>query len=598
MARQTDPGAEEALARYSARCSESLAFWLSHECMLKASPFAGLGLGAQVRCPPNRPQRRHCDLIDRQKRDGGIVKGISLKTRKHGGTFLLDGALTREMVLVPGTSALIMAHTTLTAKEIATMSDLILRHLDVTRNLAKLDHRTTKRLSNGSRVDVQTAGTKEPPSFGFAFDVAVLSEFAHYPDPAKVWTAVRNAAIAARFFWVESQANGRGGLFYDMWTNEAQTEEEWFRTPPQERRLCKFFVPYFECEWYTAKVADDDAARYVALLGEQRFDRMRREGLLLDDEEESLAQRFMLGLGQIVWRRWAIRELCGGDPATFREQYPVDEETAFLAGGRPIFTLDVLEARQKGIRDPISRGCVRDGAYREGEGTCDVWIFEDPDEDASYIMGADAAQGDPGGEPSAMEIVRRDPKRQVAEFVGTARPRVLADLCDAMGRLYGGATAVSERDGINFAFLEPLHYELDYPDVYRDVDEEDVKTGGAAPRIGIKVSARRRETLTDLGRSAVADLSFAIPSSRLVNQVCALVFDSMGRIKHSRLGNDDAYRAFCNANYAMVKSGAPESRKPQAAPKKKHKPWDIDHDDPYGTPEDGPERDDVLGTCF
>lgn len=101
-AKEAESRVVDALGRYRDRCDD-LEFWASRECMVKASPFAGLGLGAQVRLRCNAPQRRTARLIDRMRREGGVVNGISLKTRKYGGSTLILSAIAREMCLTPNT---------------------------------------------------------------------------------------------------------------------------------------------------------------------------------------------------------------------------------------------------------------------------------------------------------------------------------------------------------------------------------------------------------------------------------------------------------------------------------------------------------------
>lgn len=452
-----------------------------------------------------------------------------------------------------------MAHTKDTASEVSGLATLMLKHFDFAAQWGRLDGRSARKLSNGSRIDIQTAGAREPPSFGFAFDVALISEFAHVRNAERAWGGVRNAAVAARFLWVESQANGRGGMFYDKW-QEAMTEEEFFSTPVRERRACKVFVPYFECEWYQLPVPREQSERHKAMAADRCWGVLHKEGFIVDDEEENLVAKFGLSAEQIAWRRWAIEELCGGNANKFREQYPVDEETAFLSAGAPVFPLDVLDRRRKEVREPVARGAVRDGCFRPGEGDCDVWIWEDPEEQATYTGGADVSQGDADGDSAAVEIVKRKPRAQVAEFVGHRRPAVVAEVCNALGHLYNLAPMGSERDGVNFAMLERLEDDYHYPNIYRHIEQDTTKLGDNIPRVGIKVSARVREILVDRGRACIGEMKTSLPSSRLIDEVCTLAFDSQGRVRHTSTGHDDVFRALCAAVFVAEETEAEEPK--------------------------------------
>jgi len=83
-----------------------------------------------------------------------------------------------------------------------------------------------------------------------------------------------------------------------------------------------------------------------------------------------------------------------------------------------------------------------------------VWIFEPPRPGATYVMGVDATKGIPGWhrqlrtnddgktDNGAIEVLRvgkeGQPDVQVAEYAAPVDPEDLADVCNALGRLYAG----------------------------------------------------------------------------------------------------------------------------------------------------------------
>ena len=83
-----------------------------------------------------------------------------------------------------------------------------------------------------------------------------------------------------------------------------------------------------------------------------------------------------------------------------------------------------------------------------------VWMYEPPTRNANYVMGVDATKGIPNWDRrlrtqnddrtdnGAIEIIRvgmeGQPDRQVCEYAGPVDPEDLADIANALGRLYAG----------------------------------------------------------------------------------------------------------------------------------------------------------------
>lgn len=153
------------------------------------------------------------------------------------------------------------------------------------------------------------------------------SEVAFWDDSADVTSAAVQAVPMApeTFIFLESTANGIGGYYYDEW-NAAKRGESQFRPV--------FFPWHSHNEYETPNIIDDD-------LGD------------LDAEEEALYKLFehegydrASWPRKIYWRRLKKKEF-RTDPKKFYQEYPSTPEEAFLASGRPVFDVPMLQEMER-----------------------------------------------------------------------------------------------------------------------------------------------------------------------------------------------------------------------------------------------------------
>ena len=110
---------------------------------------------------------------------------------------------------------------------------------------------------------------------------------------------------------VESTANG-----FD------EFQELWQKASTERMILNQFlFIPWFELPEY----------------------RMKGE-IELTEQEQALKDKFNLDNEQLIWRRWCIKNNCGGDLNKFRQEYPSTAEEAFITTGDCYFNVeDIIE---------------------------------------------------------------------------------------------------------------------------------------------------------------------------------------------------------------------------------------------------------------
>jgi hypothetical protein len=82
-----------------------------------------------------------------------------------------------------------------------------------------------------------------------------------------------------------------------------------------------------------------------------------------------------------------------------------------------------------------------------------VEIYSLPREGCTYVIGADPAEGNPTSDASALTVLDWESGDEVAALAGRFEPAVFAAHIDALGRWYGGAGVLVERNNHGHAVL-------------------------------------------------------------------------------------------------------------------------------------------------
>lgn len=159
---------------------------------------------------------------------------------------------------------------------------------------------------------------------------------------------------------LESTAKGASGDYYERYQKAITFDE--FKAGKDG------YVKVF-CPWYRFKDSRRDP---------------EKEGIVgwesLTDFEGELSRKWGLDLEQIAWMRWALRDECNGDWDRFCQDYPFDEETAFLKSGRGRFNVDGLK-----YQDEVSRRSLREHGVLEMDKYGRV-VFRPVNEDEARVV--------------------------------------------------------------------------------------------------------------------------------------------------------------------------------------------------------------------
>ena len=206
-----------------------------------------------------------------------------------------------------------------------------------------------------SRIDRDTA---ENPRAGRSGTLQVLhvSEAAHFPTDGekcadKTMLSLLNALadVAQSVAIVETTANGTGGWFYEHWLGAVKFDE--FVSGRRGNGWIKVFAPWFAFDDSRMNVETSPAGSPT-------------EYAPADAREERGVQLYAWDREQIAWRRWTLAQKCAGRVELFDQEYPEDEQSAFLTSGRPRFSIGGL-TRLRAMQDghPAQTGFLhRSGA--------------------------------------------------------------------------------------------------------------------------------------------------------------------------------------------------------------------------------------------
>lgn len=344
--------------------------------------------------------------------------------------------------------------------------------------------------------------------------------------------------------------------------------KEWVRAASGQSLYRPVFLPWYWHEDYKRprRPSDEPLSRaerlYVAMVREMGYAfplksgtmRLKPEFRAIRTERQFVLSDFSIGFRltdeQMLWRRDQIVKM-RGDVDEFRREYPATPEEAWVSSGRRVYPPGVVDRVEIASKhwDLKSRGEyeVRRGrggrAVRVFRKRSDgrVWVFEEPQADASYVIGADTSSGT--GDDYSSFVVWRLLFHQlvaVATFEGKERPyefaRILARVgshyrCDASldvasGLPSGGRPAllVVERNRHGANVLYELHEHLKYRRLYRQIDKG--KSVGAKPKptLGFPMTKEyKMPTLHVTGR-LMHDGQLIIPCPRLRSQLRSVVY--------------------------------------------------------------------------
>lgn len=380
----------------------------------------------------NDSQRLLIEEVERQLNTNGKIRIITLKARQMGISTVIEGIIFTLSILHPSFQSLIISHEQESAEHILGMT----KRYWSTYPFAQFHQEkyvSRKQLAwsdNNSNITVATA---KNTNAGRSKTIHALhaSEVAFWDHPDDLMLGLRQAipnhGLSAIF--IESTADGIGNYFHATWESAISGENEY--TP--------LFFPWHQFPQYTAAYLDDDqAAKFLLEIKPL-------------DEDELILRSMGVSDARLIWRRWAIVNLCKNDLNQFKQEYPATWHEAFLATGLNVFRKPDLDRHYAPFR-PLTGYLERDHrnqvVFREHErGWLRVYRKPSPDKNwGVYQIGADPTHTSVGDYACA-QVINRRTLEQCAVLQKKCNPMEFARELELLGEWYNVATIAPEKTG-------------------------------------------------------------------------------------------------------------------------------------------------------
>lgn len=280
----------------------------------------------------NQGQQKLYDAIKEQHNQGKPIRIIVLKARQIGFSTLTESILFKNTATKFNVNAGIITHKEEATTNLFNMSKRMYDNLpdnmkpSLKRSNAKeLIFDNDQGTGLKSKIKCMTAGSSGVGRSD-TFNYLHISELAFWGNNAKETTiglfqAVPN--LPNTMIVIESTANGFE-YFKELWDMAVRGESD--------------FIPVF--------VGWNELTDY----------QMSYTGFELTDYEKNIQRLYNLSLEQLTWRRWCIKNNCGGDEQQFKQEYPINPQEAFISSGNCIFDKEIVINRVQELPKPLKIG--------------------------------------------------------------------------------------------------------------------------------------------------------------------------------------------------------------------------------------------------
>lgn len=394
----------------------------------------------------NEPQMKYYNVIKELHEQRKPIRIIILKARQMGFSTETESIIFKNVVTNHNYNAGIVAHKEDSTANLFNMSKRMLEYLPDSikpeqkkSNAKELVFNNDKGTGLDSKMKCMTAGGK---GIGRSdtFTALHLSELAFWEGDKQstllgLLQAVPN--IPESMVIIESTANGFD-YFKELWDKAVAGENDFY----------PLFVGWNELKEY----------------------QMTYTGFELTENEKELQTVYNLTLEQLTWRRWCIKNNCGGDIDKFKQEYPICPDEAFLSTGQCYFDKDKVIKRIRKVVEPLFIGSFlhkyednKISNIRFNESTKGpIKIFEKPEEGVPYVLAGDTA-GE-GSDNFTAQVINNITGKQVAVLKQQYSELEYAQQVYCLGLYYNEALIGIET---NFStYPNEKLQEWNYPNLY------------------------------------------------------------------------------------------------------------------------------------
>lgn len=498
----------------------------------------------------NRAQRRLWDRVKALKAEGRPIRIVILKARQMGFSTWVQAYFFWKALTCPETGAMVLAHDEDATSELFGKIELMYDQLEfiaedwyhgleAIKDTAKKGRKKAWKSPLLTSITVQTAGNKKAGRSRTLRRVHI-SELAFWENADELMFGLLNTLGRGpdTEAFAESTANGVGNYYHRLWKRAKDGLNGWE----------PMFFAWHEEPSYKMEV--DDPLKFAASL---------------DKTERKIRKKWNLTLEQLNWRRQVISDECDGDEDKFRQEYPGDDDEAFLVTGTPYFGRRIVEHYNSSAKKPESAGrldLTSGTPYFEHVDVDDdkqlleaPWhIWSKPVRGRPYVIGADVAGGN-GDDYSTAAILDLNSMEVVATFRGKLDPDEWARELKVMGNTYANALIAPEKIGEGRATVLKLQKELMYPRIFYHAFEDEW-SGGVQSNWGWRTSVKTRPTMLAQAKELLRKREVKLYDQRFANELMSFVrIPGSSKIAAAQDGtNDDCVIALCIALASEVRS--------------------------------------------
>lgn len=317
----------------------------------------------------------------------------------------------------------------------------------------------------------------------------------------------------------ESTANGMDNEFYTEWQKAKKGDTDWI----------PIFLGWYIMPEYSRSLGSGGK---LESLDDIQFDTDGGQADFLK-EEELLQRQYNLTNEQLNWRRWCIKNKCRGQVRVFRQEYPANDEEAFLTSGDCVF--DTIKLREQKLSASVKAvGTLYEDitgriVFRK-EVNGKFRIFEEIGKDVQAVIGADVAKGVGLNECAACALDKRT-NNTIMGYVGDTDPDQFAKDLRLMGIYLNMALIAPENNNMGFSVCSDL--KKIYPNIY-------IQRDGKKETIGWATDKRTRPELISLLTEEIREDVTGLRDPILIDQCLTFIRKPNGKIE-AQVGKLDDY---------------------------------------------------------
>lgn len=478
----------------------------------------------------NEPQLKYYNVIKKMYENKKPIRIIILKARQMGFSTETEGIIFKNVVTNHNYNAGIVAHKEDSTTNLFNMSKRMLEYLPESikpeqkkSNAKELVFNNEKGTGLDSKIKCMTAGGK---GIGRSdtFTALHISELAFWEGNKQdillgLLQAVPN--MPGTIVIIESTANGYD-YFKEMWDMAVAGENDFY----------PLFVGWNELEEY----------------------KMPYSGFTLTQDEQELQKQFNVTLEQLEWRRWCIKNNCGGDIDKFKQEYPISPDEAFLSTGKCYFNKQNIINRINKLRgkNPITQGsfsCFYDGKRIRGrkfknEEKGSIKIYKYPENNIPYVIGGDTA-GE-GSDYFAAHVINNITGEQVAVLKQQYNEIDFVKQIYCLGMFYNKALLGPESNFSTYPIQKLV--ELNYPNIFVR-KKEDTYSSKHEKSFGFKTTSITRPLILANLQEIVEDEIDRIVDVDTLREMLTFIVNKNGRAEAEDGYHDDLVMALAISYY-------------------------------------------------